>query len=133
MPSTNSTITQEELVELRNETELWFTDLCDIYRISLVDDNYGGQTETETVLSSGIKCMLESGTAHEQMRAVYSKLVDVQLFTVTLPAETDIQVTDHIVVTSQNNLHLRVQAVLSPESWEVEKRVVGSQQGEHNA
>jgi hypothetical protein len=134
MPTSDGeTLTDVEVASLRETTERWFTDKCDIYRIAVGDDPYGGEDETESLVSgaTGVECMLESGAAHEQTRAVYGKIVGVQLFTVTLPALTDVRVGDHLLITTQGNLHLRVQAVMDPESWELERRVIGSEEGEH--
>jgi len=127
-------ITEYELSLLRDEAEVWYDDVCDIYRITSTDDPYGGEgVVSETPIATGVGCALESGAAHEQERALIAKIQGVQLFTVALPAETDIEVGDHIIVTSKSNLHLRVQAVLAPESIEIERHVIGSTQGEHNA
>jgi len=133
--SDGEVLTAVELAGLRDTSEKWFTDTCDVYRITKVDDPYGGESEDEEPVSglSGIRCMLESGAAHEQTRAIMDKITGTQIFTVTLPALTDVQVGDHLIITSQGNMHLRVQAVLNPESYEVERRVIGSEEGEHIA
>lgn len=147
--STIEVINPEELAELRREDEKWFTDFCDIYKVggasesseSDSDDAYGGTDDdyggiddrTETLFQSHVSCMIESSTAHEQTRVVMGVLRETQLFTVTLPALTEINVGDHVIVTTQSNLHLRVQAVLNPESWEIERRVIGSEEGQHAA
>lgn len=130
MPGNLST---EELSLLRTGVESWFTDTCDVYRITKEDDEYGGEGETETRIQIGVPCMLETGAAHEQVRALMGKLQGVELVLVSLPAGTDVNVEDHLVLTSQSNMHLRVQAVMDPESYEVERRVVASTQGEHHA
>lgn len=123
-----------ELQSLRSEVEAWFTDTCDIYTVTSAEDEFGGEgVATETPKASGVRCMIESGAAHEQTRAMIGKIAGVQLFLVSLPQATDIELDDHLVVTTQNNLHMRVQAVMSPESYEMEKRVIASTLGEHNA
>jgi len=122
-----------ELTELRNEVEGWMPDKADIYRLSSVDDAFGGEIETETEVASGISVSLESGASQEQIQTIADKLTGLQLFTVTFPALTDVQAGDHAVITTQNNLHLRIQSVMDPESWELEVRTIGSTEGEHFA
>lgn len=126
-----ATITTEEMGLLREEANLWMPDWCDIYRVTTGDDDYGGSTEEETVLTEMLPCSIESGAAQEQVTLLVGQQVGTQIFTVTLPADTDIRVTDHLVIRSQNDLHLRIQAVMDPESWDVEVRVIGSEEGEH--
>lgn len=126
-------LTGPELADLRGATESWFTDTCDIYGHSAgAPDAYGGYSvDPEVVKQSGVPCALESGAEHEQTRALLAKIANVQVFAVTLPALTDVEVGDHLIITSQGNMHLRVEGVMAPESWEIERRVIGSQLGEH--
>lgn len=128
------TLTPAELESMRDENLSFFTDLCTIYRKpGPTDDAFGGiSDDVEAVFAADVPCMLESGAAQEQTRALIGKIAGVQLFTVTLPALQDVRVHDHIIVTTQADMHLRVQAVMAPESFELERRVIGSELGEHN-
>src|SRR5436190_7361867 len=90
-----------ELASLRRETEDWFDLTCDISRETQVDDPYGGRGDSSpTTVASDIACAIESGIAHEQELSFAGKFADVQLFTVTLPAETDIRQHDNLQITS---------------------------------
>lgn len=123
----------EELGLIRTEIEGWFPETCDIYRLTSVDDSAGGEDQTEALIAAGIICELQSGVALHQEEVIAGRFTGTQLFTVTLPANTDIQVGDHLVVRTRGDLHIRVQSVFAPESWEFERRVVGSREGEHLA
>lgn len=122
-----------EAAELGAALEEWFDDRCDIYRLTDSDDPYGGSDSAEDVVSEGIACFLEPGAAHSQVQPLLAKLQGVQLFLVSLPRNTDVQVNDHLIVTTRNDLHMRVQAVLAPETLEFERQVVASTEGEHLA
>lgn len=130
-----SGLTAAEVLSMQEENILFFTDLCDIYTASpAADDAYGGTTVvSEAATQTGVQCMIESGAAQEQTRAMLAKISGVQIFTITLPAGTEIEVGDHIMVTTQSNMHLRVQAVMAPESYELERKVIANVLGEHNA
>lgn len=127
-----SSLTSEELGLLRQESQIWYPDLCDIYRLTPVDDDYGGSQDLqEDLYATNVKCMVEAGSAHEQIIALIGALAIRGEFVITLPAETDVVVTDHLVITTKGNLHLRVQALLSPESFEIDRYVVANRLGEH--
>lgn len=126
----DDTITQAELADLRSATESWFTDILDIYRGAVSSDPYGGEGEgAEGLVAQAVPCAIESSAEHVQERALLAIIGDVQAFTVTVPAETDIQVDDRVVLTSRGNDSLRVQAVMAPESWEIERRVIATELG----
>lgn len=122
-------VSDNELTLLRDDLEEWFTDTCDIFRVVGTDDVYGGHTRTHgpTALYSGVPCMVESGAAQDQERLFAGAIAEVQVFTVNLPADTDVFVGDHLVVhahDSTDDIHVKVHAVLSPETIEIERRVV---------
>ena len=123
-----------ELSLLRQEAEGWFTDLVDVFEKGITDDPYSGHSTDamETRTMEGVPCAIESGAALEQLSVIAGKVQGTQLFTVTLPAGTAVVVGNHLIVTSRNNLHLTVQAVIGPESYEVERRVIATSEGEHN-
>lgn len=123
-------LTSEELDLLREETVGWFPDTCDIYRVTVVDDPYGGRVETEALSSSGNLCMVDPSPVHAEERASLVGLVaGVMLYTLTFEALIDCRVNDRLVITSQNNLELRAQVVQAPESWDIETTVVASEEG----
>jgi head-tail adaptor len=122
-----------ELTSMRDEVTGWLPDLADISRITATDDAFGGQVEDGVTIATAVPCSLESGASQEQIQTIADKLTGLHLFTVTFPALTDVQADDQIIVTSQGNLELRVQAVMDPESWELEVRTTCSTEGEHFA
>lgn len=126
----DSTITIAEMADLRAAAQAWMMDTCDIYRnAAAADDAYGGRSPggADTRIAQGVPCYIESGAEHVQERALLAKIENVQAFTVALPANTDVQVRDHLVLLTRGNDRLRVEAVLAPESWEVERHVIASE------
>ena len=126
-------LTPSELELLQQEAEVWQSDFCDIYRMTFTDDEFGGSGETaETVIAQGVTCMVDPGSAHVQTITMIGFQRPDTLFIVYLPAEQDIVVSDHIVVTTMEDLHLRVQAVMAPETDEIERMVIANNLAEHN-
>lgn len=125
------TINAEELASLRNEVAGWMPELCDIYTITEEDDAGGGSIQEEALRESAIMCDISSGAAHEQVELIAGKLLNKQIFTVKFPALTDVRLGDHLIISTQGNMHLLVQAVLSPESYELEVSVIGTREGKH--
>jgi hypothetical protein len=119
-------LTTDEVTLLRQEVDSWLTDVCDLYRETLTDDAFGGQGTVEALVTSGLACKLQSGVVHEQTVPEIAALRNVHVFTVSLPAETDVRLQDNLVITSKDNLKLRVQAVLSPETNELSRPVIAT-------
>lgn len=130
-------LTSEELGLLREEAQIWYPDLCDLYRGSGTagGDDYGGYdpdpSEPGDLVATGVKCMVESGAGHVQILQLISAERNFQVFRVSLPADFDVRVGDHLIVTTKANQHLRVQAVLAPESYEVDRMVVANELAPH--
>lgn len=121
-------LTTDELALLRLEAQTWMEDTCSIYRETPAEDVYGGVSVSEALLTSGVPCMVQSGASHEQVTQLVGLVRGTHLFTITLPAETDVRVGDNLVLTSQSNLKLRVQALLRPETREIMRQVIASTQ-----
>ncbi len=130
-------LTSQELDLLRQETQVWYPDLCNIYRGTPTSggDEYGGYdpdpTEPGDLVASDIKCLCESGAGHEQIVNLIAEARNFQIFRVHLPAGTDVRVNDHLIISTQGALHLRVQAVMAPESYEIDRIVVGNELATH--
>lgn len=125
-------LTDIEQARLQQEEVAWFEYTCDIYRTSSSEDDWGGFDETHgsTPLHAAVPCAVESGAAQEQERMLMGRIQGVQLFTLTLPAGTDIQLDDHVVIhTDRPDLHLQVQARMTPESFETAVRVIAAETG----
>lgn len=116
---------------LRDETESWYSDTCNIIRRTFADDAYGGEDETvETVIASDVPCFVESTPGREQLAPFLGVLAEEHIFIIYLPPTQDVKLEDHLVLTSRDNLDLRVQAVLAPESLDIELVVAASTLGE---
>lgn len=120
-----------EMDDLRSEVAKWYPDTVSIYTVARADDAYGGSAFTSTLLVADVPCMVESGAAHEQTRAMIGKLVGTQLFTITFAPGIAVQVGDYIEITSRDNEQARVQAVMEPESWDIEFSIIVNTEGEH--
>lgn len=119
----------EELTSLRTELTRWMPDVCTITRVNRADDPYGGEEDTDTPFLAGVPCSIESGAGQEQLALILDRVRGVQIYTITFPALTDVRVNDKLIITSQGNLQLRVQAVMDPESWELDRRAIASEEG----
>jgi hypothetical protein len=126
-------IVGQELELLREEAVKWLPFTCDIFKVVSADDAYGGRTREHPVdpTYTDIPCNVESGAAHEQERSLLGLIAEIQVFTVFLPALTDVNVGDHIVAHTEDhpNLHLLVQAEMAPEGFEVERRLIATEVG----
>lgn len=117
-------LTEQELADLRDDATVWMPERSIIYRLTRVDDAYGGEAETEAEFSSDVPLAIESGAAQEQLEILGDAVIGSQIFTLTFPAGTDVRVTDHVAVLNHGGLDLTVQAVMDPESWEIERRAI---------
>lgn len=113
---------------MRDEAEAWMDDTLDIYRVTTSEDAYGGVAQAEALLASAVPCMVQSGVEHVQALPLQGVTVETHLFTITLPAEQDVQMGDVLVLTSKNGERLRVQALLFPLTREIMRQVIASTQ-----
>jgi hypothetical protein len=127
-----NTPTVTELNDLRTALASWRPDTADIYRKPASSaDAYGGygNTSAYSVLSSGNAVNVDSSPANEQERALEGIIGEVQVFYITFANGVDVAVDDKIILTSMDNIELRVRAVIAPESWELERRVAATRLG----
>lgn len=113
----------QELGLLREEVEAWFDKTCRIYTVTYEDDEYGGvggQTEVEKAV---VPCEVIGGVGQNQRLIVSMTEREREYFTVTVPADTDVEVDDHLDIV-EDGLHLVVTAVYGPESLELERQVI---------
>lgn len=125
-------LTQPEIDQLRADTESWFDATCDLYRAAGGDDVYGGRGRDHAAQPTylAIPCTVESGAGQEQERLTLGGITELQVFTVSLPALTDVLVGDHLKVhKGAEDLHLHVRAIQGPESYELERKVVCTEVG----
>lgn len=125
-------LTTPELAQLREDTNSWYDATCDIFRSTGSEDVYGGRgrAHSGTALYSAVPCTVESGAGQEQERLTLGGLTEMQMFTVSLPALQSVLVGDHLkVYKGTETLHLHVRAVMGPESYELERKVVCTEIG----
>ncbi len=124
-------VTEQEMLSLRTEVQTWYEDSVTIIRRTIAEDAFGGEDETaETMIATGVKCFVESSPGREQLTPFLANLAEEHLFIIYLPAEQDVKLGDFLVLTSQGSIELRVQAVLAPESLDIELMVAASTLGE---
>lgn len=117
-----------EIDTLRADIKDWFEDVCSILRDTRAGDIYGGEGDSYSTVASGIPCYIQPGTSvgHRAVEELVGELRLQMLYTVSFPAGTDVRVEDRLQVTSQNNLMLRVQVVMAPESINMEDQVIAN-------
>lgn len=125
-------INPEEQESLRAEVEKWYDDVCDIRRRTRSSDAFGGESETDTVVATGVICDISAQVQAMRPTDVLASQIEIrQLYTVSMPAGTDVKFHDRLVITSWTpNQEMVVQSVLTPESWEMERQCVCSLEGE---
>lgn len=133
-------VTSLELQHLREEVQTWYTEACDILSVTRSEDDYGGEDFTETTVASAVPCFLETTPGREQIIPYVATLTAEHIFVVYLPPEIEdtggniltLEVGMHLIITTRDNLHLRIQAVLAPETLDIEQVVAANILGEHN-
>lgn len=63
---------------------------------------------------------------HRSLEELEGALRQQMLYTISLPAETDVRVNDRLQITTQNNLLVRVQVVMNPETMDIETQVIAN-------
>lgn len=127
-------LTAGELAGMRTDLVNWMPDLCDITRSTKSRDGYGGEHEVPAVIASGVHCDLYPQVQAIRPTEVIGGQLDIrQLWNISLPTGTDVAPGDEITITTKTpNIKAHVQSVLTPESYDMELRVVASLEGEPN-
>jgi SPP1 family predicted phage head-tail adaptor len=89
-------LTAGELAAMRTTQQQTLVEACTIVRRTLVSDGAGGQTSTETSVSS--LCRLAPSNNQPQDRMVAGAQQDQVLWRITLPDGTDVRAADRIDV-----------------------------------
>lgn len=118
-------VPQAEIDAIRVEMERMLPETAVIYRPTRTNDTSGGTTEV-LAASSPIDCRVAplggglGAAMAEQIRA--GRIGTEEAWMITFPAETDIVITDLIVIL--NDRPMEVVAVLAPRSWQMTHRVI---------
>lgn len=109
-----------DLDAMRSTLNQSLPDTAQVQRVTRTSDGMGGFTETwATVATVACRVSPSGNTPTEQVAA--ERVQDHVLWTLTLPAETDVTAADLIVVGSRT---FEVVGVLAPRSYEIATRVV---------
>jgi head-tail adaptor len=112
-------LSASELIAARAEVALTLSETAVIQRPAWVSDGQGGGTTSWQAAGTANCRIAPNGTGAE--REIAAKLQAISPWFVTLPAETDVKVTDRIQIGSRT---LEVGAILAPRTLEVCRRVV---------
>lgn len=123
----------QELAGLRSELKVWFTDTVTISRYTKAPDQYGGETQTPATVATNVPCdIATTASALFPAQMIASQDEVRQIFTIALPIDTDVKVGDEVTITSWTpNQTVHCQSVMTPESIELELRIICSLEGEH--
>lgn len=126
-----ASLSQCEIDSMTSAVEAMYDHTLDIYRsAAATTDTYGGHgTQSAAALThAGIPCEIYPGVAHVVDVPDEGQLVGTQLYTITVPLGTDVQKGDIVLITSFNNLKLRVNVVFVPESQAVELKFIADEE-----
>jgi len=109
-----------ELAQLRATLDESLPDTAIIQRATRASDGMGGFDETWSNAGT-VECRVSPSGREPEERMIAERLGSVTLWTVTLPAETNVTAADRIAVDSRA---FEVVAVLARRSYEISTRVV---------
>lgn len=112
-------LTADELAAMRATVEDALPDTAQVQRRTLVSDGAGGYTESWSTVAT-VACRVARGGQLPQERVIAERLTTTSIWTLTLPALTDVTAADRIVVASRTFEVVDVGA----RSDEVARRVV---------
>lgn len=89
-----------ELAAMRATVEASLPDTAQVQRRTLTPDNAGGHVETWSTLVT-VPCRIAPAGRSPDERVIAERLTTTTLFTVTLPAFSDVRANDRLVVGSR--------------------------------
>lgn len=90
-------ISDAHLTQMRDQAERLLTDTCDVLRFTTVSDSEGGWTDTWATHLSGVPCRVAPTGLTPNERIIAEKFAAERVYSVTLPAETDVTERDRVV------------------------------------
>lgn len=109
-----------DLAAMRATLTECLPDIAEVQRLTRVSDGMGGFTETWATVAT-VPCRLAPSGNTPVEQVVAERVTDRVLWTITLPAQTDVTATDRVVVGART---FEVVGVLSPRSNELCTRLV---------
>lgn len=117
-------ISADELAEMRTNADGTLPDVCDILRVVSVSDGQGGGTMSWSPVHADVPCSVAPTQVHDWERPVASRVSSQSGWTITVPAGTDVKVTDRVQVGVRL---FDVAKVSGPRSWEIDRQVYCSE------
>ena len=110
----------------REAAKTLLPELCTIQREAAASDGQGGQTYTWTNHATGVACHLSMASkvitqGGEQMTAA-ARVMQETRWLITLPAGTDLDQTDRIIITTMNRTFQVTEVV--DQSWQLVSRAL---------
>jgi len=112
-------LSTNDLTRMRAILNRTLPDTATIERDTLGSDGSGGQTVTSTATTGPFACRVAMPSGREEVIA--GRLDAVGIWTITLPAGTDVKAQDRILVGSRT---FEVTIPLRPRSWQISCRVL---------
>ena len=121
-------LTARELSLLQEEATVWQPERANVYRATSSDDGFGGSGDTtpDDLVLSNVPVRVETGAGHVQMVVGFGFERPMETTILYFPATTDVRVGDHVTITTKGNAHVRITAVMEPETEEVERMAIGT-------
>lgn len=112
-----------DLASMRATLNRTLPDTATIQRDTLGSDGSGGQTVSSTATTGPFACRVAAtaSTTQRGEQVIAGKLDAVGVWTITLPAGTDVKATDRILIGSRT---FDVTLPLRPRSWQLSCRVL---------
>lgn len=107
-----------ELTAMRDVLDQSLPDTAIVVRSTLTPDAYGGQTQTLTTVAT-VPCRVSPTGARGSDSTIGGVVASLSAWTITLPSETDVNVSDRITVGARSFEVTEVAA----RSWEISRRV----------
>lgn len=108
-------LTATEITEMQSTVNLSLPDSATISRVTLTTTSLGGSSEVWATVAT-VACRVSPTTVSSVERETASVEMAVSPWTITLPANTDIRVTDRVVSAGRT---FEVVAVQVRRSWEL--------------
>lgn len=112
-------LTENEICDLRGEFDDLLGESCEIQRATTTSDGMGGSTDTWATVAT-VCCTVAPVSRTGRAERTGEQVREVQARMVTLPAETDVRLTDRLIVNGQT---LEVVDLRESRTYEIVRRV----------